>query len=114
VPCLGARAGALAAARRDVHGKHQSGRRSDRLDGEGEPLAAPAPGQSVTVEIELPASHGFGPKCIHCEGTVMRVSDSRGEYPRVALRVNYMDFRSFHDEIRAFEALHPAVGSWMA
>jgi hypothetical protein len=82
--------------------------------GEGEPLAAPAPGQSVTVEIELPASHGFGPKCIHCEGTVMRVSDSRGEYPRVALRVNYMDFRSFHDEIRAFEALHPAVGSWMA
>src|SRR4051794_6907496 len=33
-------------------------------------LPLPAPGQIITVEIELPANHGFGQKCIHCQGTV--------------------------------------------
>jgi hypothetical protein len=36
------------------------------------------------------------------------------ETPRVALQVNYMDFRSFHDRIRALEALQPVASSWMA
>ena len=73
----------------------------------------PALGQIITVEIELPENHGFGQKCIHCQGTVTRVSGG-AEQPRVALRVNYMDFRSFHDRIRAFEALQPVANSWMA
>jgi hypothetical protein len=30
------------------------------------------------------------------------------------LEVNYMDFRSFHDQIRAMEALQPLATSWMA
>jgi hypothetical protein len=30
----------------------------------------PRVGQIITVEIELPAHHGFGQKCIHCQGTV--------------------------------------------
>jgi hypothetical protein len=74
----------------------------------------PALGQVVTVEIELPANHGFGQKCIHCQGTVTRTSAGDGGYPRVALEVNYMDFRSFHDGIRAMEALQPLASSWMA
>ncbi len=82
--------------------------------GDGRPLPAPALGQILTVEIELPANHGFGQKCIHCQGTVVRVMGADGEPPRVALRVNYMDFRSFHDRIRAVEALHPAAGNWMS
>ena len=75
----------------------------------------PAIGQIVTVEMELPANHGFGQKCIHCQGTVMRVIAIQRRISRViALRVNYMDFRSFHDQIRAFEAMQPVANSWMA
>jgi PilZ domain len=77
-------------------------------------LPLPSLGQIVTVEVELPANHGFGQKCIHCQGTVIRVSQSDPESPRVALQVNYMDFRSFHDRIRALEALQPVANSWMA
>ena len=77
-------------------------------------LPVPSMGQIVTVEIELPAHHGFGPKCIHCQGTVMRIAASVEDFPLVALRVNYMDFRSFQCRIPAFVASQPLVSSWMA
>ena len=77
-------------------------------------LPVPSMGQIVTVEIELPANHGFGQKCIHCQGAVMRIFSSPENFPLIALRVNYMDFRSFHDRVRAFEALRPVASSWMA
>ena len=77
-------------------------------------LPLPLLGQIITVEIELPANHGFGQKCIHCQGLVMRVTGNDPDYPRVALRVNYMDFRSFHDRIRAYEAMQPVANTWMA
>ena len=82
--------------------------------GEDGPLPPPALGQILTVEIELPASHGFGPKCIHCQGTVTRVSPPESDCPRVALRVNYMDFRAFHDRLRSFTAMNPAENAWIA
>ena len=74
----------------------------------------PSLGQIITVQIELPANHGFGQKCIHCQGLVIRVSHQDTDCPRVALRVNYMDFRSFHDRIRAYEAMQPVANTWMA
>jgi len=77
-------------------------------------VPVPVVGQVLTIEIELPANHGFGQKCIHCQGTVTRTSCAEGGYPRVALQVSYMDFRSFHDQIRAMEALQPVESSWMA
>ncbi len=77
-------------------------------------LPSPAAGQILTVEIELPANHGFGQKCIHCQGTVIRVDRGEPESPRVALRVNYMDFRCFHDRLRSIEATQPVANSWMA
>ena len=77
-------------------------------------IPTPTVGQIITVEIELPANHGFGQKCIHCQGTVIRITTSPENFPFIALRVNYMDFRSFHDQIRAFEALRPVANSWMA
>jgi hypothetical protein len=80
----------------------------------GQPLPSPGVGQILTIEVELPATHDFGQKCIHCQGTVTRVMRSDNDFPRVALRVNYMDFRSFHDRIRAAEALEPVSNSWMA
>ena len=76
-------------------------------------VPVPVVGQVLTVEIELPANHGFGRKCIHSQGTVTRTSCAEGGYPRVALEVTYMDFRSFHDQIRAMEALQPLESSWM-
>ena len=80
---------------------------------EGPTVTVPGLGQIITVEIELPANHGFGQKCIHCQGSVIRVIGTP-ESPKVALRVNYIDFRSFHDQIRAVEALTPVSNSWMA
>jgi hypothetical protein len=81
-------------------------------DGEG--LPSPASGQIVTIEIELPANHGFGRKCIHCQGTVTRVEFLEKNSARVALRVNYMDFRAFHDRLRSVETRQPVANSWMA
>lgn len=82
--------------------------------GENAALPIPALGQIVTIEVELPANHGFGQKCIHVQGTVTRIMESDHDCPRVALRVNYMDFRSFHDRIRSLEAMQPVANSWMA
>jgi hypothetical protein len=82
--------------------------------GEGAPIPLPSIGQILTVEVELPANHGFGQKCIHCQGVVSRITDGDHDYPRIALSVNYMDFRSFHDRIRAVEIMMPEANSWMA
>jgi hypothetical protein len=82
--------------------------------GEHGALPVPSVGQIVTVEVELPAHHNFGQKCIHCQGIVTRVTGAAGECPLVALRLNYMDFRSFHDRIRSLKPVHPLANSWMA
>lgn len=82
--------------------------------GENAALPVPAVGQIVTVEVELPANHGFGQKCIHVQGNVIRVIEAGQDSPQVALRVNYMDFRAFHDQLRSFETLQPVANSWMA
>jgi c-di-GMP-binding flagellar brake protein YcgR len=81
--------------------------------GEGSALPMPSIGQILTIEVELPVNHGFGQKCIHCQGTVTRISQDP-ENPRVAMRVNYMDFRAFHDRLRMIDAQTPVVNSWMA
>lgn len=81
--------------------------------GEGSALPLPSTGQIVTIEIELPVHHGFGQKCIHCQGTVIRILQDT-ENPLVALRVNYMDFRAFHDRLRLIDSLEPAVSTYMA
>jgi hypothetical protein len=81
--------------------------------GEGDPVPTPGMGQIVTVEIELPAHHGFGPKCIHCQGTVARIS-YEGEVPCVALRLNYMDFRSFQGQFYAAQGPNPVTTVWTA
>jgi hypothetical protein len=82
--------------------------------GENAPLPLPNQGQIITVEVELPANHGFGQKCIHVQGTVTRVIESEPGCPHVAMRVNYMDFRSFHDRLRSIQATQPVANSWMA
>ena len=82
--------------------------------GENGPLAPPALGQIVTIEVELPANHGFGQKCMHIQGTVLRVCEPEDGFQRVALRVNYMDFRSLHARLRSMEPLRIEAQPWMA
>jgi hypothetical protein len=82
--------------------------------GDTDILPTPVSGQIITIDVELPAHHSFGQKCIHVQGTVIRISDSGDGFPLVAMRVNYMDFRSFHDRLRTVEAAAPAVQSWMS
>ncbi len=75
----------------------------------------PEVGQLLTVEIELPAHHGFGRKCIHCQAVVVRVTQPEGQCPRVALSVSYMKFCTFQDKFSAFQHLEPAdVGTWVS
>ena len=81
--------------------------------GEAAALPVPVVGQILTIEVELPANHGFGQKCIHCQGTVTRITPT-ADGPRIALRVNYMDFRSFHDRLRLAESMRPVASEWMA
>ena len=74
----------------------------------------PGIGQIVTVEIELPAHHGFSPKCIHCQGTVIRVSSEKPDAATVAFRLNYMDFRAFQGHLISAPAPGPAPAAWTA
>jgi hypothetical protein len=77
-------------------------------------MPMPSVGQMLTVEVELPANHGFEPKCIHCQGAVARISIEDLECPRVAVRLNYMDFRSFPSLAGVQPASQAAASSWMA
>ncbi len=78
------------------------------------PVPTPAVGQILTIEVELPVNHGFEPKCIHCQGAVSRISIEDLECPRVAVRLNYMDFRSFPDLAGVKPVSRAAANSWMA
>ena len=55
----------------------------------------PRPGDLLVVDIELPASHAFGRRCMHCQAVVARVSASETGAARVAFQVNQMQFRSY-------------------
>lgn len=81
--------------------------------GKEDALPAPVPGQILTIDIELPVQHRFGRKCIHCQGTIVRVAGADPAVPLVALRVNYMDFRALADGIHAVDSGVPAAASWM-
>jgi PilZ domain len=73
-------------------------------------VPTPAIGQIVTVEIELPAHHGFSPKCIHCQGPATRVSNDPNA-TTVALHLNYMEFRSLQGQLFSFAASGSRPGS---
>jgi hypothetical protein len=55
----------------------------------------PRVGDLITMDIELPVHHDFPTKCIHCQGTVVRVSVAEKQAARVALNVNYMKFKDY-------------------
>lgn len=55
----------------------------------------PKPGDVLVVDIELPANHAFGRRCMHCQAVVARVTAGASGEPLVALQVNQMQFRSY-------------------
>ena len=72
----------------------------------------PRVGDLITMDIELPAHHDFPTKCIHCQGTVVRVSTSENEAPRVALNVNYMKFRDYGRRVAKVRGVEAQLETW--
>ena len=72
----------------------------------------PRVGDLITMDIELPVHHDFPTKCIHCQGTVVRVSSTENETPRVALSVNYMKFRDYGRQGTKLAEIEAELGSW--
>jgi hypothetical protein len=64
------------------------------LDDETSHSELPAVGDSLIVEIDLPANHIFGRKCMQCQASVVRMSRSESGAPRMALRIHKMRFQS--------------------
>lgn len=56
-------------------------------------LSFPKPGDLVELEIELPANHVFGRKCLYCQATALRVASGSDGCARVAFQVHQMKFR---------------------
>ncbi len=54
----------------------------------------PCVGDPMIVEIDLPANHAFGRKCMQCQTTVVRVSQSEEGAARLAMRIHKMRFQS--------------------
>ena len=64
------------------------------LAGEQFEDAVPCVGDPLIVEIDLPANHSFGRKCMVCQTTVVRMATSDSGAPRLALRIHKMSFQS--------------------
>lgn len=54
----------------------------------------PGVGDPLIVEIDLPANHAFGRKCMQCQTTVVRVSDSEVGGTCLVMRIHKMRFQS--------------------
>ncbi len=46
------------------------------LEGELASVELPCVGDPLLIEIDLPANHAFGQKCMQCQATVVRVSNA--------------------------------------
>jgi hypothetical protein len=54
----------------------------------------PCKGDPLIVEIDLPANHTFGQKCMQCQTTVVRIDKGESGPARLALRIHKMRFQS--------------------
>jgi hypothetical protein len=73
----------------------------------GEPVLTELPreGDPLVVEIDLPANHAFGRKCMQCQTTVVRVSNSHSGVASVAMRIHKIRFQSCVDNSAFDQAL---------
>jgi len=59
------------------------------------PEDVPRPGDTLNIEMALPANHNFDRKCWFCGGTVVRVSRADDNSPLIAVRINTTKFRKY-------------------
>jgi len=59
------------------------------------PEDIPRPGDTLNIEMALPANHNFERKCWFCGGTVVRVTKAEDNSPLVAVRINTTKFRKY-------------------
>lgn len=59
------------------------------------PQDVPRPGDTLNIEMALPANHNFDRKCWFCGGTVVRVSKAEDNSPLIAVRINTTKFRKY-------------------
>ena len=64
------------------------------LEGDQANGSMPRMGDPLIVEIDLPANHTFGQKCMQCQTTVVRIDKSESGPARLALRIHKMRFQS--------------------
>ncbi|MGQ9633109.1 MAG: PilZ domain-containing protein [Bryobacteraceae bacterium] len=69
---------------------------------------APSAGDPLLVEIELPANHAFGRKCMQCQTTVARLSNGPGGRLHLALRIHKMRFQNSAEAILDLSPGHTA------
>jgi hypothetical protein len=53
----------------------------------------PKLGELVELEVELPANHSFGRKCLYCQATAVRIASADGGPVTVAFQIHQMKFR---------------------
>ncbi len=59
-----------------------------------DPVEGPYVGDPMIVEIDLPANHTFGRKCMQCQTTVIRVSRSEDGDARLTMRIHKIRFQN--------------------
>lgn len=64
------------------------------LEGELAFAELPCIGDPLLIEIDLPANHAFGQKCMQCQATVVRVSKPDNGPAYLAMRIHKMRFQS--------------------
>jgi len=67
-------------------------------------------GDPMIVEIDLPANHAFGRKCMQCQTTVARVGMNETGAPRLAMRIHRMRFQSRGDSGAADDTPGESLG----
>ncbi len=60
----------------------------------------PRLGELIELEVELPANHSFGRKCLYCQVTAVRVAPVDGGKTTVAFQIHQMRFRNSGDSRR--------------
>ncbi len=68
-----------------------------RLSADQESQCVPLIGEPVIVEIDLPANHAFGRKCMQCQTTVVRVSGSEAGGTNLVMRIHKIRFQSVEE-----------------
>ena len=60
------------------------------------PEDVPRVGDSLSIEMALPANHNFDRKCWFCGGTVVRITKAEDNSPLIAVRINTTKFRKYN------------------